>query len=77
MDKLLRAKAFSTRPETGSRGLQTQQGTHRQWKRAQCPFTKTLKKMKLDITHMLTVTPAFLAPNKSPTKSSVFSKLSR
>jgi hypothetical protein len=32
-----------TRPETGSRGLQTQQGTHRWWERAQCPFHQDLE----------------------------------
>jgi hypothetical protein len=46
---------FSTRLETGSRGLQTQQGTHRRWKSGlNVLISKTLKKMKLDITHMLT-----------------------
>jgi hypothetical protein len=43
MDKLLRARAFSTRPETSSRGLQTQQGTHRRWKRAQRRFLQDLE----------------------------------
>jgi hypothetical protein len=35
--------AVSTRPEAGSRGLQTQQGTHRRWERAQCPFHQDLE----------------------------------
>jgi hypothetical protein len=43
MDKLLRTRAFSSRPKTGSGGS----GLN-------VLFTKTLKKMKLDITHMLT-----------------------
>jgi hypothetical protein len=44
MDKLLRTRVFSTRPETSSRGLQTQQGTHRWWKLAQRPFHQDLEK---------------------------------
>jgi hypothetical protein len=43
MDKLLRTRAFPSRPETGSHGLQTQQGTHRRWERAQCPFHQDLE----------------------------------
>jgi hypothetical protein len=43
MDKLLRGTTVSTRPETSSRGLQTQQGTHRRWERAQCPFHQNLE----------------------------------
>jgi hypothetical protein len=39
----LRARPVSTRPETSSRGLQTQQGTHRWWEQAQCPFHHDLK----------------------------------
>jgi hypothetical protein len=43
MDKLLRTRAFSSHPEAGSRGLQTQQGTHRWWERAQRPFHQYLE----------------------------------
>jgi hypothetical protein len=43
-----------TRPEAGGRGLQTQQGPYQRWSGLNVFFTKTLKKMKLDITHMLT-----------------------
>jgi hypothetical protein len=54
MHKLLRARAFSTRPETGSRGLQTQHVLTDGSSGLNVLFTKTWKKMKLDITHMLT-----------------------
>jgi hypothetical protein len=54
LDKLLRARAFSTRPETSSRGLQTHKVLIDGGSGPNVLFTKTLKKMKLDITHMLT-----------------------
>jgi hypothetical protein len=54
MDKLLRARALSTRPETGSRGLQTNKVLIDGGSRLNVLCTKTLKKMKLNITHMLT-----------------------
>jgi hypothetical protein len=38
MEKLFRTRAFSTRPETSCRGLQTQQGTNRRWEQGQRPF---------------------------------------
>jgi hypothetical protein len=41
MDQLLRTRAFPSRPEASGHGLNVL-------------FTKTLKKMGLDITHMLT-----------------------
>jgi hypothetical protein len=43
MDKLLWTRAFSSCPKAGSCGLQTQQGTHRWWERAQCPFHQDLE----------------------------------
>jgi hypothetical protein len=43
MDKLLRAKMFSASPETSSRGLQTQQGTHRRRERTQHPLHQDLE----------------------------------
>jgi hypothetical protein len=43
MDKLLRTRAVSTRHKAGSRGLQTQQGTHRRWEWAQCSFHQDLE----------------------------------
>jgi hypothetical protein len=52
MDKLLRARAFPTCPETSSHGLNKVFIDGRS--ELNVLFTKTSKKMKLDITHMLT-----------------------
>jgi hypothetical protein len=54
MDQLLQTRAVPSRPEAGGRGLQAQQVLIDGGSGLNVIFTKTLKKMKLCITHMLT-----------------------
>jgi hypothetical protein len=54
MDKLLRAKTFSTRPKPVVASSRLNKVLIDGGSGLNVLFTKTLKKMKLDITHMLT-----------------------
>jgi hypothetical protein len=46
MDQLLRTRTVPSRPKASGCGLQTQQGPHRRWKRAQRPFHQDLEEDK-------------------------------